>query len=91
MFATVTVTRAQMRGLQYLSGGTGGFQSLQRELLRCRVGETDTFAIPTETVARRIVTYVETYGGGGFQQRLRPVADQLRPLLPSLPTQAALF
>ena len=31
--------------------------------------------------AERIVRYVEEYGGGGFQERLRPLADRLRDAL----------
>ena len=54
--------------------GEGGFQALLRELQLCRRGST--LEIP-EDLARLVVAYYRKFGRGGFQHRLRPIAEAL--------------
>ena len=58
--------------------GSGGFQDTLT-LLQSRV-QGSSVSLSREE-ARRVVRYVQEYGGGGFQERLRPLAERLEALL----------
>lgn len=55
--------------------GEGGFQSLLR-LLRSSLHD-QSLEITSQEVAERILRAVDKYGEGGFQERIRPIADQI--------------
>ena len=59
--------------------GSGGFQSLLRNITRNIDFTTGTVEIPRSDV-ERIFRYSVKYGGGGFQSRLRALAIRLRRL-----------
>lgn len=56
--------------------GQGGFQDLLRLLQNGLSG--NTLIIDSEEVAERILRYADQYGEGGFENRLRGIADQIR-------------
>ena len=66
--------------------GQGGFQSFLRSLQRNLDGRELTL---TPSDVRRIASYVERYGDGGFQGRLAFVLDELRELARVLRPMAA--
>jgi len=80
MMLTVRLSEDVVERLSRPIVGEGGFQGILR-LLRDRT-EDGTLSVAVGE-AQRIVRYVDDYGGGGFQQRLRPLADSLRTLLDS--------
>lgn len=57
--------------------GQGGFQSLLRQIQALLVSNELTL---TPELISRIVRYVQDYGGGGFQNRLDTILDELRAL-----------
>lgn len=67
--------------------GGGGFQGLLRDLQAARVGG---MLCLSESLARRVIDYSESYGDGGFQQRLRGLVAKMPPL-PALEQQTGLF
>jgi hypothetical protein len=62
----------------------GGFESLLADLKAALnpVGDSFELSLRPDQV-ERVVRYVQSYGGGGAQERLRPVYEQLRRLGPS--------
>lgn len=75
---TVRLTEDELELLSRPVEGQGGFQNILR-LMQSRL-QDDHLAV-TEDEAERIARYVEEYGGGGFQERLRPLAERLREAL----------
>jgi hypothetical protein len=71
---TVDVTPEIGNELEKSVEGQGGFQALLRELQLCQRGST--LHIP-EDLARLVVAYYRKFGRGGFQHRLRPIAEAL--------------
>jgi hypothetical protein len=88
MALEVALTHEDMKFLRRRIEGGGGFQGLLRDLQAAQDGYRLRLSEP---LARRVVAYVEKYGDGGYQQRLRRLADEIRPQLPALPQQEALF
>jgi hypothetical protein len=62
--------------------GQGGFQSLLRRIQR-ELGDGSDLLLTVGTI-ERIARYVERYGEGGFQGRLRYILDELRTLAEAL-------
>jgi hypothetical protein len=62
--------------------GSGGFQSLLREIQR-RLDDR-TILVLDAALVERIARYVEQSGEGGFQGRLEYVLDELRGLAAAL-------
>lgn len=93
MFALVRLRPFETASIVHSTSYGGGFGELEADL-RARYYDRnkDTFRIPTETIARRIVEYSEKNdGNGGAQARLKPLANVLRPMLPALPAQVDMF
>ena len=75
---TIQLTDDEIELLSRPIEGQGGFQDTLK-LMQSRL-QDDQLSV-TEQEAERIVRYVVDYGGGGFQERLRPLADRLRDAL----------
>ena len=89
----VPVTRQLEQWLRRPVRGNGGFQAVLDGLQRCRrnrLGFDELWIDPKSVLAMRIVAYVDRHGSGGFQQRLRPIAEALRPHV-VLPETGSLF
>lgn len=76
---TIGVDQETREFLSRPVNGQGGFQDLLRELNRNLDGSS--LVISSQSVAERIVRYSEEYNEGGFQNRLKTLADQVKPLL----------
>lgn len=54
---------------------SGGFQDLIRSLSATRHGNLQTI---DDTQAEKLVRYSTKYGGGGFEERLKTLLDQVK-------------
>lgn len=70
----VYLTPEQAEKLNIPYGGSGGRQSLNASLLRSRDGLVQNL---DEVQCERVVRYFVKYGQGGFQERIRPLAEAL--------------
>lgn len=60
--------------------GNGGFQGLQKKL-QAALGEDGHLDLDLET-ARQVAQYADSYGQGGYQSRIKPLAQKVKDLLP---------
>lgn len=73
---TITLTDAEAEPIRRPANGTGGMQSLLREL-QSKLSRQNTIQL-TPSQIERILRYGMNYGQGGFQDRLVGVARALR-------------
>lgn len=77
----IVLSPEQVKLLMRPVAGRGGMQSLLRDLQK-RIGKEGALLLNKKDVIR-IRSYVDSYGQGGFQDRLKPIielADHAREL-----------
>jgi|BioPla2DNA2_1021312.scaffolds.fasta_scaffold42515_3 hypothetical protein len=75
----IVLSDEDLAGLKKTVVGQGGFQDLLRRLKGYVVPDSSKIEIPISEL-EPIVRYVELYGQGGFQERLKPLVDPIREI-----------